>query len=151
MRKTFALGCVLGGFFFSVAPAGAMIQLDRGIAGARVGASRAAVKAALGTPSSTKSGSNTFGPYVRYRFAGGIIVFFQGKTKVTSVETTGLGDRTAQGVGVGSTQAEADALPGVKCENGSCHTSSFQPGQRVTDFVITAGKVSRVSVGIVID
>ena len=112
------------------------------------------MRAALGT-SSTKSGSNDFGPYVRYRFAGGLTVLFQGKTKVTSVTTTGLGDRTTEGVGVGSTEADADKLKGVKCETiagfRSCHTSDFEPGKRVTDFQITGGKVTRVTVGIVID
>ena len=151
MRTLTALGCLLTLLFCAAAPAGAMVQLDRGIAGARLGASRAAVKAALGSPSSTKTGSNDFGPYVRYRFAGGLTVLFQGKEKVTSVQTTGLGDRTAQGVGVGSTQAETDALPGVKCESGSCHTGSFVAGKKVTDFTIEGGKVTRVTVGIVID
>ena len=58
-------------------------------------------------------------------------MFFQGRTRVTSVETTGLGDRTAEGVGVGSSEADADALPGVKCETivgvRSCHTSTSCP------------------------
>jgi hypothetical protein len=151
MRTLSGLGCIVLSFFGLAGPAAAMVQIDRGIAGARLGASRAAVKAALGTPTSTKSGSNDFGPYVRYRFAGGITVLFQGKAKVTSVQTTGLGDRTAGGVGVGSTQAEADAVPGVKCEDGSCHTSSFEPGKRVTDFTISGAKVTRVTVGIVVD
>lgn len=151
MRTLTGVGCLVGMFFCAAAPAGAMVQMDRGIAGARLGASRAAVKAALGKPSSTKSGSNDFGRYVQYRFAGGLTVTFQGRTKVTAVQTTGLGDRTAQGVGVGSTQAEADALPGVKCEDGSCHTGSFTPGKHITDFTITDGKVTRVTVGIVID
>ena len=44
-------------------------------------------------------------------------MFFQGRTHVTSVTTTGLGDRTSKGVGVGSTEAEVTAnVPKVKCE-----------------------------------
>ena len=139
----------------TAAPAGAMIQVDRGIAGARLGASRAAVKAALGNPTSSKTGSNDFGPYVRYKFAGGLTVYFQGKSRVSSVETTGLGDRTAGGVGVGSPEGDVDALPGVKCETiegvRSCHTADFLPGKRVTDFHIVGGKVDRVTVGLVVD
>src|SRR3954462_12821664 len=142
MRTRTCLGCMLLAFFLIAAPAGAMVQVARGIAGARIGAARSAVRAALGTPTSTKSGTNDFGPYVRYRFAGGLTVLFQGKQKVTSVQTTGLGDRTTQGVGVGSTQAEADALPGVRCESGSCHTGDFLPGKKVTDFTIAGGKVT---------
>ena len=155
MRKPFALGSVVVTFLVVAAPAGAMIQIDRGIAGARLGASPAAVRAALGTPSSSKSGSNDFGPYLQYRFAGGLNVLFQGKTAVTSVSTTGRGDRTSGGVGVGSSEAAADKLKGVKCEtiagSRSCHTSDFLPGKRITDFQISGGKVKRVTVGVVID
>src|SRR4051812_40914139 len=116
MRRSTLFGCVLAlAFFVGAPPALAMIQIDRGIAGARLGASRSAIRAALGKPARTATGSNDFGPYVRYTFAGGLRVMFQGRTRVTSVETTGLGDRTATGVGVGSTEAAADALPGVKC------------------------------------
>src|SRR3954469_2997493 len=153
MRTSTALGCILFAFFFIAAPASAMIQIDHGIAGARLGASRAAVRAALGTPAKASSGTNDFGPFVRYSYAGGLRVLFQGKTKVTSVFTTGLGDRTATGVGVGSTEAAADALPGVKCEtiagSRSCHTGKFLAGRRVTDFVVSGGKVTSVTVGIV--
>jgi hypothetical protein len=155
MRKPIALGSVVVSFLLLAAPAGAMIQMDRGIAGARLGASPAAVRAALGKPTSTKTGTNDFGAYLRYKFAGGITVFFQGKTAVTSVQTTGLGDRTVEGVGVGSSEADADKLKGVKCETivgvRSCHTSDFLPGKRVTDFRIAGGMVDRVTVGIVID
>jgi hypothetical protein len=140
-----------------LAPAAeAMIQVDRGIAGARLGNSRAEVRAALGTPSKTASGTNPFGPWIRYTFGGGIRVFFQGKTSVTSVDTTGLGDRTSKGVGVGSSEATVKAkVSGIKCENlgsvRSCHTNDALPGKRITDFRIAGGKVTSVSVGLVID
>jgi hypothetical protein len=143
--------------FFAVVPdAVAMIQVDRGIAGARLGSTRAEVRAALGKPSKTASGTNEFGPWVRYTFAGGVRVFFQGREAVTSVQTTGLGDRTARGVGVGSSESTVTArVPGVKCETfesiRSCHTGELAPGSRVTDFLIVNGKVDRVTVGIVID
>jgi hypothetical protein len=153
MRTTGLLGCIL--FFVLAGPAAAMIQVDRGIAGARLGASRAAVRAALGSPSKVVGGSNDFGPFVRYTYAGGLRVIFQGKKRVTSVSTSGVGDRTSSGVGVGSTEAAADALPGVKCETlsgvRSCHTGSFTPGKRVTDFRVVGGKVASVTVGVVID
>src|SRR5688500_18941336 len=85
------------------APAGAaaLIQVDRGIAGVRLGNSPAQVRAALGAPAATQSGTNDFGGWLQYRYRGGIRVLFQGDA-VTLVSTTGLGDRTARGVGVGS-------------------------------------------------
>ena len=138
------------------ASADAMIQVDRGIAGARIGNSRAQVRAALGTPSSVKNGTNDFGPFTEYRYRGGLRVVFQGGTSVTSVVTTGLGDRTSRGVGVGSTErAVRRKVPGVKCEttagSRSCHTGKLLAGHRVTDFTIRSGHVTRVTVGTVLD
>src|SRR6478735_11365731 len=104
-------------FFVVAGDATAMIQIDRGIAGARLGATRDDVRAALGKPAKTAGGTNEFGRWVRYTYDGGLRVFFQGRTRVTSVQLTGLGDRTAKGVGVGSTEAEVTAnVRGVKCE-----------------------------------
>jgi hypothetical protein len=141
---------------FCAPAADAMIQVDRGIAGARLGNTRAEVRAALGTPSKTTTGSNDFGPFVRYTFAGKIRVTFQGKTHVTAVETTGLGDRTSTGIGVGSSEASLKSkVKGLTCEDfgsvRSCHTGDFLAGKKVTDFRISGGKVESVTVAIVID
>lgn len=141
-----------------VAPASApaLIQVDRGIAGARLNNSQAEVRAALGTPASIRRGRNIFGPTLTFRYRGGITVFFQGRRDVTAVFTTGRGDRTVRGVGVGSSeQAVRNRVPGVRCETiagtRSCHTNDFTAGARVTDFQIRGGKVSRVAVSFVID
>ena len=157
MRRSISFGCLfLAGLLLPAGTANALIQIDRGIAGARLGASRADVRAALGKPSKVKSGSNDFGRYVRYTYAGGIRVTFQGRTHVTAVETTGLGDRTSRGIGVGSSEAAVKArVRGVRCETfaslRSCHTGNLLPGRRITDFRIVGGKVDRVVVGLVID
>ena len=138
------------------AQAVAYIQIDRGIAGARIGNTQAQVKTALGNPKLTKTGSNDFGPFTQFFYEGGLRVFFQGNDEVTAINTTGLGDRTAKGVGVGSTEkAVKSRVPGVKCETfdtvRSCHTGTGNPGERITDFFLKNGKVVRVTVGIVID
>jgi hypothetical protein len=138
------------------AVAGAQIQVDKGIAGARLGNTTAQVHAALGRPARSQRGSNDFGTFVQETYAGGISIFYQGSRTVTSVVTTGLGDRTAKGVGVGSAEAAVRAnVPGVRCEtisgSRSCHTHSFTAGRRVTDFFIRRGKVTRATVGFVID
>ncbi len=146
--------CALG---LAQAPSAlAMIQIDKGIAGARISGTRAQVKAALGNPVKTRAGSNDFGRYVQYVYAGGIVVTFQGEDRVSSVVTTGLGDRTSNGIGVGSPEADVKAhIPGVKCEtiagSRSCHTGHFLAGRKVTDFRIAAGKVASVFVGQVLD
>jgi hypothetical protein len=133
-----------------------MIQVDHGIAGARIGNTRAEVRAALGKPTTIKTGSNDFGAFTEFRYAGGVRVTFQGNTKVTAVSTTGRGDRTARGVGVGSTERTVRRrVPGVKCEttagSRSCHTGKFLAGHRVTDFAIRHKHVTRVTVGDVLD
>jgi hypothetical protein len=157
MRRISRFGCIL--VAAALIPAGtaeALIQIDRGIAGARIGNSRAEVRAALGSPSKVATGTNDFGPWVRYTYAGGIRVFFQGRTRVTSVVLTGRGDRTSRGVGVGSSEATVRSrVPGITCETfgtfRTCHTGSGLPGQRITDFQIRNGRVAAVVVGIVID
>ena len=138
------------------ATAEAMIQIDQGIAGVRLGNTKAQVKAALGNPASIRTGTNDFGSFTVWRFAGKIKVTFQSGPTVTAVSTSGLGDRTANGVGVRSKESRADALAGVKCETiagtRSCHTGSFTAGKRVTDFLIGKNhRVKRVTVGFVID
>ena len=157
MRRLTSFGCILAAaVLIPAGTADALIQIDRGIAGARIGNSRAEVRAALGTPSNTATGTNEFGPWVRYTFAGGIRVMFQGRRQVTSVTLTGRGDRTSRGVGVGSSEATVKAnVSGITCETfgtfRTCHTGSGEPGQRITDFQISGGRVSRVVVGLVID
>jgi len=138
------------------ASASAIIQVDKGMAGARIDNTKAEVRAALGNPRRVMQGMNDFGEFTEYRYRGQIRVIFQGRKRVSSVSTTGLGDRTRRGVGVGSTEARVRSrVAGITCESfGSfrtCHTGDFSAGSRVTDFQIEDGRVSRVVVGIVID
>jgi hypothetical protein len=138
------------------AAAQALIQVDRGIAGARLGNTRAEVRTALGRPASIRTGTNDFGRFVQYRYRGGITVIFQGRREVSTVSTTGRGDRTPRNVGVGSTEAQVrNRVRGIRCETiegfRSCHTGRFTAGEIVTDFLIRGGTVRRVAVGRVID
>ena len=140
----------------SASPAGAVIQVQRGISGIRLGMSPARVKAGLGKPRKTRTGTNPFGPFTQFLYRGRITVTFQGNANVTAIAIRGNTDKTPSGVGVGSTEAAVKAgVRGVKCETiaGSrdCHVGAFTPGKRITDFLIRNGKVSRVTVGFVID
>src|SRR5215213_3330879 len=90
---------------FAAPAADAMIQINRGIAGARLGNSKAQVRAALGKPAKVKISSRDFLQIREYRFRAGIRGFFVGDDDVTGVGTTGLGDRTATGIGGGSEEA----------------------------------------------
>jgi hypothetical protein len=147
---------VLAAALAAPAAAPALIQVDRGISGVRLTNSQAEVRAALGKPRRVIRDRNIFGPTLTFVYRGGITVFFQGRRNVTAVFTTGRGDRTRRGVGVGSTeQAVRNRVPGVTCDSvsgvRSCHTNEFLPGQRVTDFRIRNGRVNRVAVSFVID
>jgi len=137
------------------ATADAMIQVDQGIAGVRLDNTRAQVRAALGKPAKVMTGTNEFGKFTEYRYRGGIRVTFQGGRRVTGVSTSGLGDRTARGVGVRSREAAVrNKVAGITCESVGgrvCHTGQFEAGERVTAFLIRNGRVTRVDVGFVID
>jgi hypothetical protein len=135
--------------------AAATIVPQKGIAGVRIGMTKGKVRSVLGKPLSVKRGSNDFGRYTIFRY-GRLQVLFQGNAAVTSVSTTRRSERTLSGVGVGSTEAQVEAtVKGVKCRTDSgfrhCYVGRFGAGQRVTDFSIKRGKVTRVDVGVVID
>lgn len=155
MKKAIPLGALVAALALP-APASALIQLNRGIAGARLGNTTAEVRAALGNPAGVRHGQNVFGPFTRYRYAGGITVFFQGRENVSSVSTRGLGDRTTGGVGVGSSERTLRRrVRGERCETSGgsrlCYTGSLRPGGRNTTFFIRRGRVSRVTVARVVD
>jgi hypothetical protein len=147
---------ILAACLLAPAPAGAIIQLDRGIAGARLGNTKVEVRTALGNPNRVRNGTNEFGSFTVFTYAGGIRVTFQSGNEVTAVSTTGLGDRTSRGVGVRSREAAVrQRVPGVSCDtfDGTriCQRGQGQPGDRITVFFLRAGRVVRVTVGIVID
>lgn len=136
--------------------ASANIVVNSSMAGVRLSMTQTQVRAALGPPSSIRNGTNDFGAFREFRYRGEVTVTFQGLSSVTAVTTTGVGARTAGGVGVGSTEAFLRAhLSGETCRTESgfrhCFVGSFLPGRRVTDFAIRTGRVTRVTVGFVID
>src|SRR5918997_1742610 len=116
----------------------AVIQLDRGIAGARIDNTKTEVRAALGKPRGVTKRDGEFGPTTEYRYGGGIRVLFL-RNRVTLVGTTGPGDRTNRGVGVGSTEQRVlNRVPGVDCETFDttriCSRGAEEPGERGTFF-----------------
>jgi hypothetical protein len=134
----------------------ALVQLERGIAGARLGATPAEVRAALGAPARTIRGTNELGPFTELRFAGELRVVLQGGEAVSLVSTTGLGDRTASGVGVGTSARVLRArVAGLRCSTEAgvlvCARGRFAVGGRVTNFFVRRGRVVRIDVGRVVD
>jgi len=137
------------------AAASAALVLQRGIAGVRLAMTRAQVRAVLGAPRAAVHGRNEFGSFTVYRYRG-LRVTFQGNRTVTAILTTSTTERTAAGVGVGSTEGQVRAkVAGVRCRTESgfrhCFVGRFLPGKRVTDFRITRGRVTSVTLGFVLD
>jgi hypothetical protein len=157
VKRTFGLAAVVVAVsLLAPTSAGAIIQLDRGIAGARLGNTKAEVRTALGQPKRVRNGTNEFGSFTVFSYAGKIRVTFQGGNTVTAVSTEGPGDRTARGVGVGSTErAVRRRVPGVRCETFEgtriCQRGRGLAGDRVNVFFVRNGRVVRVTVGFVID
>ena len=153
MRLTLAI-CVAAALTIA-APAGAKIVVQKGIAGVKLQMTKAQVRATLGRPQHARRGTNEFGTFreIIYRR---VTVTFQSGPRVTAVRTTSPLEKTAGGVGVGSTKAEVKAgVHNVHCVNESgfkhCFVCEFLPGRTVTDFRLRNGRVSSVSIGFVID
>ena len=140
-----------------VAPASATIDLQHGIAGVEVGMSQKQVRAKHGSPRRIKRGRNAFGAYTIYVYAKlRLTVTFQGNRTVSSVVTTSRREQTTTGVGVGSTETDVKtSLLHVHCRTDAgrrhCFVGQLRPGKRVTDFTLRRGRVTSVTVGLVLD
>ena len=137
------------------AGASAAIVPNRSVGGASLGQTRKQVRASLGNPLSVRRGRNEFGRYTVFRYAH-VTVSFQGNGGATALTTTSATQRTARGVGVGSTEAQVKTgVRDVHCARFGalrhCTLGRELPGRRVTDFVLRRGRVVRVVVGFVLD
>ena len=133
----------------------ATIVVQKGIAGARLGMTKARVLAKLGRPPKRKSGTNDFGRWTAFVYPR-VTVTFQSGARVTSLRTTAFRERTSRGVGRGATEAQVRArVAGVHCRTEfgfrHCFLGRFLPGRVVTDFHIRRGRVRLVVIGYVLD
>ena len=157
MRRTgLALAVIALAAVAAVPESSARIVPQQGMRSLTIGMTRQAVKSRLGRPARAVRGSNDFGRYTELHYPRGLRVVLQGDRSVTALVAVTRAERTASGVGVGSTVAAVRAgVPGVRCGTDEtirhCHAGSFVPGARVTDFAIRKGRVWRVTLGIVID
>jgi len=134
-----------------VPPASAVLILQRGMAGIRLGMTQPKVRAKLGRPRSVVHGSNDFGNYIELHYRH-FRITFQGNSTVTAIWTSSPRQRTRRGIGVGSTVVAIHArIRGVRCTRGHCYVGKFLPGRRVTEFFLRRGRVSAITVGFVID
>lgn len=123
----------------------------KSVAGVRLGMTQAQVRAVLGPPPRVVRDATELGPFTQFRYRRLDVIFFR-HTRVTSLITTRTAERTAAGVGVGSTEAAVVAgVPGVACR-GAANTRACEVGDpsrkgaRVTAFDLRAGRVWQVAV-----
>jgi hypothetical protein len=118
------------------------------------------VRAARGAPDSNTTQKDAILGHTRTYKYGAVTVVFDGTAKasrVYSVYTKGKGERTGNGIGVGSTRsAVAAKVPGVKCRHESglnhCIIGALKPGRTITDFLLNGKNVvTGVVVAIVVD
>lgn len=130
------------------------------IRGIGVGMTGAQVRHAAGRPDAEAVRNHpVLGRTKVWRYGRATVTFdgTRSSSEVVSVTTTSRSDRTAKGVGVGSTEAAVRAgVAGVRCvtELGyrHCVVGRQVAGQLVTDFSIgRSGRVTRVLLGRVID
>jgi hypothetical protein len=94
-----------------------VIELDRGIAGVTLDMTPAEVKGVLGEPDDQTTEEGPFGPIERYDYPNNLEVAFTNDA-VNSVISESRSAQTANGLGVGSTQAELEAgIPDLTCED----------------------------------
>lgn len=132
------------------------LVVQKGIHGVRLGMTQAQVKATAGTPRKVERTTTELGSSTIYRYRTYSVTFFN-HDRVSQVDTRSVLERTASGIGVGSSRAAVAAkVPGAKCvkETGydHCYVGTWKAGATITDFAIgDGGRVVRVSIGYLID
>ena len=130
------------------------------IRGVKVGMTLTQVRERLGNPTSNRATRHPILGLTRTLRYGQLTVSLDGRAStapVTAVVTESRADRTASGLGVGSTERQLrSGLKGLKCETElgyrTCVLGVLRPGRLVTDFSLsTSGRVKRVTLGRVID
>ena len=129
------------------AGADARIAVNRSVAGIGLGMTAKEVRATLGRPTLSTVGSGARNLVYRRR----ALVVTLVRERVVIVATRSTRERTAAGIGVGSTASAvrrrvARARCGEKAAIVFCRVGSIRAGRRSTTFEIQAGRVVTVTV-----
>jgi len=131
------------------ARAQAKIVLNRGVEPARIGMTTQQLRAKLGAPDvAERSGSTTS---LVYRSRKLVVTVLRGRVQIVS--TRSRRERTASGVGPGSTlRAVRTRVPDARCGAKAgvfvCKLGSSRKGRRSTVFLIAGGVVETVSIAL---
>lgn len=138
----------------------AAIVPQHSIAGAKLGMTRAQVEARLGAPIRVQPRrSESFGfswrDLVYSRVTVSVFLPSNG-SKVFGLTTKSEFERTATGVGIGSTRAQVKAgLTGETCRReygiDHCWQGNWDAGRAITDYRLVRGRVSKITISYVID
>ena len=145
VRTSFVIAAVAAGFGLTAAPASAEIVVNRSVAGVGLGMSQEKVVDLLGDPDSTVT-NPAFDTTYTYRSRGLRVIFApNGDTNdVTTITIHRRAERTASGVGVGSSYSEMRAgVSGERCvraPNRKHRWCSVQTSRRHTTFVVSSTK-----------
>jgi hypothetical protein len=124
------------------------------LAGVHLLMSAAGVRHVLGAPKSMRSIADEIQGTVRRMDYGKTKVYLSATEDGTvfRVTTTDRRQKTAAGIGVGSSRAAvARTVGGVRCTARACVVGQERAGRRVTQFALRDGRVVRVTLGFVID
>ena len=140
MRRLLALTAA-GISLFAAQSAAATIRPQHGMSNVVLGMTKTQVRARLGSPVATGGG--------RFYFARVWVGFRLGHA--VEITTTRATEKTASGVGVGSTESAVRRVyPSVVCAPSGgfrrCRLGSGKPGTRATDFMLGHGVVLQVTV-----
>ncbi|HWI71703.1 MAG TPA: hypothetical protein VNT55_07090 [Baekduia sp.] len=131
-----------------------MIVPQQEIAGVHLLMSAAGVRHVLGAPKSMTSIPDEIQGTIRRMDYGKTKVYLSATEDGTvfRITTTDRRQKTAAGIGVGSSRATvARKISGVRCTARACVVGQERPGRRVTQFALRDGRVVRVTLGFVID
>jgi hypothetical protein len=124
------------------------------LAGVHLLMSEPGVRHVLGAPRSSKVIPDEIQGSIRRMDYGKTKVYLSATADGTvfTVTTTDRRQKTAAGIGVGSSRAAvARKVRGARCTARVCVVGEQRAGKRVTAFALRDGRVARVTLGFVID
>lgn len=131
-----------------------MIVPQTELAGVHLLMSAAGVRHVLGAPKSMKTLPDEIQGTIRRMDYGPTTVYLSATEDGTvfRVTTTDRRQRTAAGIGVGSSRASvARKVKGARCDARRCVVGQERAGKRVTAFTLSRDRVRRITLGFVID